>query len=144
VSLTAPGASPRTGGGYSMEIRVRRVRRTWIERLSLWERAYEARAQRGQEEITERAKTPHAAEALIARRCFENVPAMTDTEFQIEVHGDLIVVTQPAMQFFAVYTKPNNQPQLILKRRTDTDDHVLLAQVWQAANAKARELGWIV
>jgi hypothetical protein len=68
---------------------------------------------------------------------------MTDIEIQIEVRGDLIIVTQPATQFFAIYTKPNDQPQLILKRRTDTDDSVLLAQVWQAANAKAQELGWI-
>jgi hypothetical protein len=30
------------------------------------------------------------------------------------------------------------------KRRTDTDDHVLLAEAWQAANKKARELKWIV
>jgi hypothetical protein len=127
-----------------MEIRVRRVRRTWLERLSLWERAYEARAQRGQEEITERVKTPEAAKAFLVERCFaENPPSMTDIEIQIEVRGDLIIVTQPATQFFAIYIKPNDQPQLILKRRTDTDDSVLLAQVWQAANAKAQELGWI-
>ena len=29
-------------------------------------------------------------------------------------------------------------------RRTDTDDHELIAQALQAANAKARDLGWIV
>ena len=46
--------------------------------------------------------------------------------------------------FYAVYFKPTNQPQLILRRRTDTDDHELLARAWQAANDKARELGWIV
>ena len=65
-------------------------------------------------------------------------------DFSPEVRGDLIIVAQPATQFCAIYTKPNNQPRLILMRRTDTDDHVLLAQVWQAANTKARELGWIV
>ena len=43
----------------------------------------------------------------------------------------------------AVYYKPSNQPQLILRRRTDTDDHELVARAWQAANEKARELGWI-
>jgi hypothetical protein len=46
--------------------------------------------------------------------------------------------------FCAVYYKPSNQPQLILRRRSDTDDHTLLAQAWRAANDKARELGWIV
>jgi hypothetical protein len=43
--------------------------------------------------------------------------------------------------FCAVYYKPNNQPQLILRRRSETDDHTLLARAWQAANDKARELG---
>jgi hypothetical protein len=31
-----------------------------------------------------------------------------------------------------------------LRRRSDTDDHKLLARAWKAANDKARELGWIV
>ena len=119
-----------------METRIRRVRRTWVERLTLWEQAYEARAYRGQEEIIERAKTPDAAEALLVKR-------WTDTEIQIEVRGDLIIVTQPTTQFVAIFTKPKHQPHLILKRRTDTNDHVLIAQAWRAANTKARELGWI-
>jgi hypothetical protein len=55
--------------------------------------------------------------------------------------GDLIV---SGSGFYAVYCKPTNQPQLILRRRSDTDDHELLARAWQAANDKARELGWIV
>jgi hypothetical protein len=55
--------------------------------------------------------------------------------------GDLIVSLP---EFLAVYFKPSNQPQLILKRRTQTDDYVVLARAWQAANDKARELGWIV
>ena len=48
-----------------MDIQIRRVRR----RL-LWERAYEARTQRGHEKITERAKTPELAQALVEKRCF--------------------------------------------------------------------------
>jgi hypothetical protein len=63
--------------------------------------------------------------------------------FQVEVRGDLLIVPQPAAEFFAIYTN-SNRPHLILNRRTDTDDHVLLAQAWQAANHKAREMGWIV
>jgi hypothetical protein len=55
--------------------------------------------------------------------------------------GDLIV---SGSGFYAVYYKPTNQPQLILRRRSDTDDHELLARAWQTANDKARELGWIV
>ncbi len=78
-------AFPRTVDGWSMEIRIRRVRRTWLERLFLWERAYEARLHRGQEEIIERGKTPEAAQAFLIKRCFaENGPAITNTEIQIE------------------------------------------------------------
>jgi hypothetical protein len=55
--------------------------------------------------------------------------------------GDIVV---SVAGFCAVYYKPNNQPQLILRRRFETDDHTLLARAWQAANDKARELGWIV
>jgi hypothetical protein len=59
-----------------------------------------------------------------------------------DVIGDEIIVR--TLGFFAAYTKPSNAPQLILRRRTETDNHELLAQAWHAANHKARELGWIV
>jgi hypothetical protein len=64
-------------------------------------------------------------------------------EIQVKVRRDLIIITHPATQFFAVYAKANDGPEIVLKRRTDTGDNVLLVQVWQAASAKARELGWI-
>ena len=48
------------------------------------------------------------------------------------------------MYFIATYYKRANEPQLILSRRTPTNDHDLLAAAWKAANDKARELGWIV
>ncbi len=54
--------------------------------------------------------------------------------------GDIVV---SMAGFCAVYYKPSNQPQLILRRRTDTADHELIARARQAANQKARELGWI-
>jgi hypothetical protein len=38
--------------------------------------------------------------------------------------GDIVV---SVAGFSAVYYKPSNQPQLILKRRTETEDHELLA-----------------
>jgi hypothetical protein len=61
------------------------------------------------------------------------------SDFQVSEHeGDLIVTNG---DFWAVYFKPSEQPQLILRRRTPTNDHALLAT---AANEKARELGWIV
>lgn len=61
---------------------------------------------------------------------------------QVEVRGRDIIVRTGA--FAAVYYKPAGQPQLILRQRTRTDDHDLLAKVWQAATDKPRELGWIV
>ena len=73
-----------------MDIRIRHVRRTWVERLFLWERAYEAQTERDHERIVERAKTAEAAEALVFKR-------MTDNDIQIEVRGDLIIVTQPTL-----------------------------------------------
>ena len=41
----------------------------------------------------------------------------------------------PGDDFCAVYHKPTTQPQLILKRRTPTDDYVVLARAWQASAA---------
>jgi hypothetical protein len=66
------------------------------------------------------------------------------SEVQCIVREGELVVLLPGDDFCAVYHKPTTQPQLILKRRTQTDDYVVLARAWQAANAKARELGWIV
>ena len=38
--------------------------------------------------------------------------------FEVDVEGDLIVVWDPATHFYAIYAKPSDQPQLILKRRS--------------------------
>ena len=57
------------------------------------------------------------------------------------VNGDEIIVTSGG--FRAVYCRRPHHPQLIVRRRTDTDDHEVIAQAWQAANDKARELRWI-
>jgi hypothetical protein len=45
---------------------------------------------------------------------------------------------------FAAYYKPDGQPQLILRRRSQIDDHELLARAWHVANEEACQLGWIV
>ena len=63
-------------------------------------------------------------------------------EFRVEEQDGEIIVTDGV--FTAVYFKPDKlDPQLKLKRRTQTDDHALLARSWIAAVSKARELGWI-
>jgi hypothetical protein len=58
------------------------------------------------------------------------------------VQGDEIIVTSES-GFRVEYWKRPNHPQLKVRRCTDTDNHELLAQAWQAANTKARDLGWI-
>jgi hypothetical protein len=69
---------------------------------------------------------------------------MSAGDLHVEVHEGDIIVTLPGTYFAAIYHKPADQPQLILKSRTDTDDSELLARAWNLANDKARELGWIV
>ena len=60
------------------------------------------------------------------------------THFIIEVRGaDLVVSLLNGKQ-------PPGRPNLILRERTKTDDEALVAEAFQAAVAKARELGWIV
>jgi hypothetical protein len=67
---------------------------------------------------------------------------MESAELQVEMTGPNLIVSGGG--FCAVYYKSSDQPQLILRLRTKTDDYELLARAWMAANAKARELGWIL
>jgi hypothetical protein len=55
-----------------------------------------------------------------------------------------LVVSLLNVKFRATYYKPPGRPNLILRERTKTDDEALVAEAFQAAVAKARELGWIV
>ena len=54
----------------------------------------------------------------------------------VVVQGDEIIVTSE--------TGFRAESQSFTRRCTDTENHELLARAWQAANSKARELGWIV
>jgi hypothetical protein len=62
-------------------------------------------------------------------------------EFVVEERWGEIVVRSAG--FRAVYFKSSSRQQLVLKRRSETDDYQLLTRAWQAANTKARELGGI-
>jgi hypothetical protein len=62
----------------------------------------------------------------------------------IDVQDRDLVVSVPSARFTAVYYKAAGQPQLILRQRSKCDNYELIAAAWQAANAKARELSWIV
>jgi hypothetical protein len=66
------------------------------------------------------------------------------THFIVEVRGADLVVSLLNGKFKATYYKPTGRPNLILRERTKTDDDALPAEAFQAAVAKARELGWIV
>ena len=65
-------------------------------------------------------------------------------ELRVHVHNGEIVVTQPEHGFCAVYAKPTSAPRLVLKHRAQTTDSELMFRASEAANNKARELGWIV
>ena len=65
--------------------------------------------------------------------------------------GDEIVVILPATSYGITFFKPAHSPQLLAKDfRSKVDSQAsisyseFLARAWQAANAKARELGWIL
>jgi hypothetical protein len=65
-------------------------------------------------------------------------------QFMVDTHDDLIIVTEPRFEFYAMYEKQPDKLELVLVRRSDFADDALLVAAWRAANAKARELGWIV
>ena len=65
-------------------------------------------------------------------------------ELHIHVYKGEIVVTQPEHSFCAVYAKPARMPELVLKHRAQTTDVDLMIRALEAANNKARELGWII
>ena len=69
---------------------------------------------------------------------------MKSTHFIIEVRGADLVVSLLNGKFKATYYKPLGRRNLILRERTKTDDEALVVEAFQAAVAKASELGWIV
>ncbi|MGH6826345.1 hypothetical protein [Methyloceanibacter sp.] len=78
---------------------------------------------------------------------------MSETALHVEVDGDIIIVMDPATRYYALYTKPSDRAEMLahghaqhltLLRCRPTKDRTLLDAAYQAASAKARELGWIV
>ena len=64
----------------------------------------------------------------------------------VEVRDDEIIVTQSGSKFKAVYHSSTKCPRINLTDREGPPrgNYDFLSQAWQAANDKARELGWIV
>ena len=75
---------------------------------------------------------------------FGEVEAVHTTHFNVELRGADLVMSLLNGKFKATYYKPPNQPHLILRERTRTDDHEMVDEAFRTAVAKARELGWIV
>ena len=78
---------------------------------------------------------------------------MTDKrDLHVEVQGDDIVVALPGTSFMVRYYRATAFPQQLLTKshsgREDQSAPMTQAEfhtrAWKAANAKARELGWIV
>jgi hypothetical protein len=70
-------------------------------------------------------------------------------EISIDVVGEEIVITKPGTTFLLAYRKSAEEPRLVLRRSripptTSSIRNLFRARAFQAANAKARELGWIV
>ena len=51
-----------------VEITTRRSRRTWLERLSMWQRAYETKVFDNVREVVGRGRTPQAAQDAALKR----------------------------------------------------------------------------
>jgi hypothetical protein len=68
----------------------------------------------------------------------------------VQLADDAIIVTMPGTSYRATYLKAPNWPGLVQSSyiRDDKDaalpPNEFLALAWQAADAKGRELGWIV
>ena len=69
----------------------------------------------------------------------------------IDVVDDEIIISLPATSYSVTYYKPPSSSQLLAKNISQRDDRRtpltlsdFLSRAWQEANAKARDLGWIV
>jgi hypothetical protein len=71
-------------------------------------------------------------------------------DLKVKFDGQEIIVTKPGTDFMLAYRKRSDSPNLVLTRSwekptvTSPEISEFRAQAFQAAVAKARELGWIV
>lgn len=69
-------------------------------------------------------------------------------DLELEVRGDAIVVTMPGTSFSVtcrvLANPPTSSDFMLDDRDAPISPAEFLARAWRAANAKARELGWIV
>jgi hypothetical protein len=71
-------------------------------------------------------------------------------KINVDVEGDLLVVSMPGTSYRAIYFRSPDESKLIQAPNLAVDKEAPMrheefeAMAWEAANAKARELGWIV
>jgi hypothetical protein len=68
---------------------------------------------------------------------------MPDTGLRVVVDRDDIIITQPGSNSLVIYFKPRGQQYLVAKD-APVGTQEFTTRAWEAAIAKARELGWIV
>lgn len=79
-----------------------------------------------------------------------DTPASEGIALEVNVDGHLIIVTMPGACFRATYFLSPEPTTLTQSNIMVTDGHADISRsdfetrAWEAANAKARELGWIV
>jgi len=71
-------------------------------------------------------------------------------EVMIDVEGDMLVASLPGTSYRAIYLRSSDQSKIIQARGLAVDKEFPMAHkefealAWEAATAKARQLGWIV
>ena len=68
---------------------------------------------------------------------------MAEAKLRVVVDRTDIIITRPGTAYVAVYFKPNRHPYLVAKN-APVGPQEFRTRAWDPANAKARELGWIV
>jgi len=76
---------------------------------------------------------------------------MTDETLNVQVEGAHLIVTLEGSSFRAIYYLAEDEPKLLQSPAMSIDKDIpkerrkeLEVRAWQAAEAKARELGWII
>jgi hypothetical protein len=87
---------------------------------------------------------------LLAMRLASSSHGAASMDLKVELDGEEIIVTKLGTDFLLAYRKRPDSPNLVLTRSwekptvTSPEISEFRAHAFQAAVAKARELGWIV
>jgi hypothetical protein len=93
---------------------------------------------------------PKNGSEIHCRRCDDGVtpPGVQIPEVRIAVDGERITVTMPGTNFAVDFFKRPDGKGIVQSEITETDSTTRISRhdfetvAWEAANRKARELGW--